>query len=89
MDGADGLTLQIIPPGPGDDGFIDVQGAPSKLVTVQFSPNLKEWYFWASNTISMDGRWRVSLKPPSYQEGDETISIPPAQKRFFRAVASP
>jgi hypothetical protein len=83
------LTLAIVPPQPEDDGFIDVNGAPRKPVTIQFSPNLKDWYFWASNNIGSDGRLRLTLKPPTYQDEDEVSSIPPARKRFFRAMASP
>jgi hypothetical protein len=81
------LSLELIPPSGGDEGFVDARGPPGTPVAVQFSPNLKDWYLWASNNIPADGLLRVSLSPPTYQDQDEIISIPSAQKRFFRAVA--
>jgi hypothetical protein len=88
------LTLELVSPSTNDPGSIYLRGLPYTPVIVQFSPNLQDWYFWSSDTVSASGLLRVSLEPPMYQDpsydpeiyGQVLISIPPASHRFFRAV---
>ena len=75
----DGLDLSVTGPTDTDPGSLTISGSPQDPVIVQFSPNLKDWYFWSSNTIPYEGQLIISLKPSE-------ISTPPAANRFFRAI---
>ena len=76
----DGLDLSVSSPTDTDPGSLTLSGPPEEPVVVQFSPNLKDWYFWSSNTIPYEGQLIISLKPSD-------ISTPPAANRFFRAIS--
>ncbi len=76
----DGLDLSVSSPTDTDPGSLTLSGPPEEPVVVQFSPNLKDWYFWSSNTIPYEGQLIISLKPSD-------ISPPPAANRFFRVIS--
>lgn len=76
----DALSLRVLQPSLNfEETRIELLGAPSSMVEIQFSPNLRDWYPWSTNYVPTDGVLRFSLQPPD--------PIPPAQRRFFRAIA--
>jgi hypothetical protein len=87
--------LALVRPAFNDPGMLEINGPPNRAVVVQFSPNLEDWYFWSSNSVSSDGTLQISLEPPQYIDqtlvdedvGAEIISIPSSRKRFFRVIA--
>ncbi len=83
----DGLSLRLVTTDDAERGEIELRGPPQKEIILQFSPNLSDWYPWSTNTIPNQGVLRLGLDPPLYHNSWETTSIPPAAKRFFRAVA--
>jgi hypothetical protein len=83
----DGLSLRLVPADDSDLGEVELRGPPHTEILLQFSPNLRDWYSWSTNTIPNHGVLRLGLEPPLYHNNWETTSIPPAPKRFFRAVA--
>jgi hypothetical protein len=90
----DTTILTVDRPVGNEPGTIEINGPPNRQVVVQFSPNLEDWYFWSSNSVSSTGVLQISLDPPKYLDptlvnediGSEYISIPPSKKRFFRVI---
>lgn len=81
------LTLTLSAAEAVQPGWLDLRGPAQASVRVQFSPNLKDWYPWSTNTLSSDGSARVSIEQLPFADNTESGPPPPITKRFFRAIS--
>lgn len=81
------LTVALVAPEGIETGQLELHGPPQAPVRVQFSPNLKDWYPWSTNNLSVDGSLKVSIQQQPFPDDTENGPPPPIRKRFFRAVS--
>jgi hypothetical protein len=81
------LSLALVAPDGIESGQLELRGPPQAQVRVLFSPNLRDWYPWSTNTLSGAGSASISIQPQPYFDDDGTGTPAQPHKRFFRAVS--